>query len=339
MDTIQWGIIGCGDVTEIKSGPAFNKVPGSKLVAVMRRNAEKAEDYARRHGVPRWYADAAQLINDPGVNAVYIATPPLQHEEYAIAAMRAGKPVYVEKPMAIDAAGAERMRKVSEETGMKLTVAHYRREQPLFRKVKELVETNAIGQVRLVLLRLLQPHRTKMVVQTADNWRTDSRISGGGLFHDLAPHQLDLMMHFFGSIKQAGGLALNQAKYYPPDDIVSGFIRFENDVLFNGTWCFTVAESQARDTVEIIGSEGSISFSVFDPGKLVLVHESGQKEFAFDKLEHQQQPMIEKVTAYFLDKAANPCPASDGVEVMRLLDTFTGKHPAESQEYGNLAEA
>jgi predicted dehydrogenase len=323
METIQWGIIGCGDVTEVKSGPAFNKVPGSKLVAVMRRNAEKAEDYARRHGVPRWYTDAHQLINDPGVNAIYIATPPLQHEEYAIAAMQAGKPVYVEKPMAMDAGGAERMRKLSDETGMKLTVAHYRREQALFRKVKDLVDSKAIGEVRLVLLRLLQPNRTKMIVQTADNWRTNPDISGGGLFHDLAPHQLDLMLFFFGPVKEAHGLAFNQGKYYAPDDIVSGFIRFENEVLFNGTWCFTVAGSQAEDKVEIIGSEGSISFSVFEPGKLVLMRENEPKAFTFDKLEHQQQPMIEKVTAYFLDKASNPCPASDGVEVMRLLDAFT----------------
>jgi predicted dehydrogenase len=326
MNTIQWGIIGCGDVTEIKSGPAFNKVPGSKLVAVMRRNAEKAEDYARRHGVPRWYTDAEQLIGDPGVNAIYIATPPLQHEEYAIAAMRAGKPVYVEKPMAMDAEGAERMRKVSDETGVKLSVAHYRREQALFRKVKELVDARAIGEVRLVLLRLLQPHSTKMVAQTADNWRTNPGISGGGLFHDLAPHQLDLMLHFFGPVKQAHGLAFNQANHYVPDDIVSGYIRFENEVLFNGTWCFTVAGSQAEDKVEIIGSAGSISFSIFDQGKLVLVQQNERKELTFGKLEHQQQPMIEKVTAWFLDKAANPCPAADGVEVMRLLDTFTRKH-------------
>jgi predicted dehydrogenase len=178
-----------------------------------------------------------------------------------------------------------------------------------------------------------------MVTQTADNWRTDPGISGGGLFHDLAPHQLDLMLHFFGPVKQASGLAFNQANYYAPDDIVSGQIRFENEVLFNGTWCFTVAESQARDHVEIIGSEGSISFSVFDHGKLVLVQGNGQKELNFDKPEHQQQPMIKKVTAYFLDKAANPCSASDGVEVMRLLDTFTGKRQAESQEHGNVAEA
>src|ERR1044072_2959571 len=94
---IGWGIIGCGDVTEVKSGPAFNKVPHSALVAVMRRDSEKAKDYAKRHNVPKWYGDAGNLINDPDVNAIYVATPPSSHEEYTIAAVNAGNPVYVEK--------------------------------------------------------------------------------------------------------------------------------------------------------------------------------------------------------------------------------------------------
>ncbi|WP_317169575.1 Gfo/Idh/MocA family oxidoreductase [Mucilaginibacter humi] len=62
-------------MTEKKSGPAFNKVPNSKLIAVMRRNAEKAADYAQRHNVGKWYADAEQLMNDGGINSVYVATP------------------------------------------------------------------------------------------------------------------------------------------------------------------------------------------------------------------------------------------------------------------------
>ena len=117
MDHVNWGIIGCGNVTEKKSGPAFNKIEGSRLVAVMRRDASKAEDYARRHGVPKFYSDATLLINDPDVNAVYIATPPDTHAKYAIETMRAGKPAYVEKPMARTIAECEEMIRVSEETG------------------------------------------------------------------------------------------------------------------------------------------------------------------------------------------------------------------------------
>jgi predicted dehydrogenase len=146
-DAIKWGIIGCGDVTEVKSGPAFNRVPRSQLAAVMRRNGDKAKDYAARHGVPKWYTNATALINDPGVNAIYIATPPLYHEAYAVQALQAGKPVYVEKPMTLDAPGAERMTAAANATGAKLSVAHYRRQWPLFLRIKALLDEGVLGRI------------------------------------------------------------------------------------------------------------------------------------------------------------------------------------------------
>ncbi|HMU10849.1 MAG TPA: Gfo/Idh/MocA family oxidoreductase, partial [Ferruginibacter sp.] len=174
MNTIHWGIIGCGDVTELKSGPAFAKVPNSALVAVMRRNAEKAADYARRHHVSAWYSNADDLIHDAEVNAIYIATPPSSHEEYAIAAIHAGKPVYVEKPMALNYASAQRMANAADEKNVKLVVAHYRREWPLFKKIKELVSSNAIGKITGVTLlfnRLPLTAQELSVEKTA--WRVD----------------------------------------------------------------------------------------------------------------------------------------------------------------------
>src|SRR4029078_7391018 len=126
MSAIRWGIIGCGDVTEVKSGPAFNKIPNSELVAVMRRDAEKAKDYANRHQVPKWYDDADKLINDPEVNAIYIATPPSSHKQYTIAALHAGKPVYVEKPMALNVGESVEMAFLADQKKIKLSVAHYR---------------------------------------------------------------------------------------------------------------------------------------------------------------------------------------------------------------------
>src|SRR6185369_11841124 len=150
MGKIKWGIIGCGDVTEVKSGPAFNKVKNSELFAVMRRDAEKAKDYAQRHNVPKWYSDANQLIHDPEINAIYIATPPSSHEEYTMMAFNAGKPVYVEKPMSVDAASASRMVKVAKEKNLKLVIAHYRNAQPLFNRIKQLLNEKVIGNIRFV---------------------------------------------------------------------------------------------------------------------------------------------------------------------------------------------
>jgi len=322
MNEIKWGIIGCGDVTEVKSGPAFNKVPNSSLVAVMRRDAVKAADYAQRHGVPKWYSDATELINDPEVNAIYIATPPLQHEAYTIEALAAGKPVYVEKPMALNAAAAQRMVNAANNYGVKLSVAHYRREQPLFLKVKSLIDKQVIGDIRFVDLRMLQPQKSKVIAKTAYNWRMDPNIGGGGLFHDLAPHQLDLMLYFFGEINTSSGIALNQSKQQPVDDLVTGRILFENGVVFNGTWCFTVAEGQQMDICDIYGSKGKISFPMF--GHQVKLTRNGvEEQFDFLPLAHVEQPMIEKVVAYFLDKSKNPCSGEEALKTMELLDGFT----------------
>src|SRR3546814_11634492 len=135
---VRCGIIGAGDVTEVKSGPAFQQVEHSQLIAVMRRDAAKAKSYAERHGVPRWYTDAQQLIDDPEVNAIYVATPPDTHAYYATAALRAGKPVYLEKPMTLNSRAAKALVETQQACGVKLSVAHYRREQTYFKKVKEL---------------------------------------------------------------------------------------------------------------------------------------------------------------------------------------------------------
>src|SRR3546814_105163 len=211
---VRCGIIGAGDVTEVKSGPAFQQVEHSQLIAVMRRDAAKAKSYAERHGVPRWYTDAQQLIDDPEVNAIYVATPPDTHAYYATAALRAGKPVYLEKPMTLNSREAKALVETQQACGVKLSVAHYRREQPYFKKVKELIDSH-IGIPRIANLRYYQPPLAAEVMQSPGmQWRLNPDQSGGGLFNDLAPHQIDLMHYFFGSIASSGGMARNQAKAY-----------------------------------------------------------------------------------------------------------------------------
>lgn len=324
MQEIKWGIIGCGEVTEIKSGPAFNKVPNSSLVAVMRRDAIKAADYAHRHGVPKWYSDATELINDPEVNAIYIATPPLQHEAYTLQALAAGKPVYVEKPMAIHAAAAKRMALAAEKNGVKLVVAHYRRAQPLFLKIKEMLAAKVIGDVRFVQLQMLLPRQSNMIAKSAHNWRMEPALSGGGLFHDLAPHQLDLMLYYFGSYSRSSGIAVQQEGDYVADDLVTGQILFDSGVVFNGSWCFTVPPADQQDLCEIYGSKGKISFAVFG-NKVTLSIDGVDEEFIFEALEHVEQPMINKVVAYFMGQGENPCSAEEAVVSMELIDSFTHK--------------
>lgn len=324
MEEIKWGIIGCGDVTEIKSGPAFNKVAHSSLIAVMRRDAEKVKDYAARHHVPKWYTDAHALINDKDVNAIYIATPPAFHEEYALAAFKAGKPVYLEKPMALHFGSANKISKAAKENNVKLVIAHYRRGQPLFNKVKELLNEKIIGDVTLAKIEYYKKPLTKEELAVPKiAWRVNREISGGGLFHDIAPHQLDLMYYFFGEIEKAFGLATNQSHLYNAEDVVAGNILFKSGVIFSGQWSFMVAEENQKDLCEIIGTKGKISFPVFEHEKITLTRDGVTQIIPFQPLVHVQQPMIQKVVDYFLDKGANPCSGDEAAKVIWLMDQFT----------------
>ncbi len=324
MAKINWGIIGCGDVTEVKSGPAFNKVKNSSLVAVMRRNAGKAKDYAQRHNVSKWYSDADQLINDPDVNAIYIATPPASHEMYAIAAINAGKPVYVEKPMTTNYASAQKMMNAAKEANIKMCVAHYRRAQPYFKKIKQLINEKAIGEIRFANLTFYKKLFTEEDLKAPGNaWRVDAEIAGGGLFHDLGTHQLDLMYFFFGGFSKVSGMVLNQSKLYDTPDFVTGNIVFNNGVAFNGVWSFNVGEHSEKDCCEIIGSHGKIIFSVFGKQNITLERNGKTEIISFEPLQHVQQPMIEKVVEYFLDEGPNPSSAEDGAFVMQMIDQIT----------------
>lgn len=320
MNKIVWGIIGCGDVTEIKSGPAFKLVPNSDLLAVMRRDADKAADYAQRHNIKKWYSNAAELVNDQEVNAIYVATPPSSHEDYTLAAFRSGKPVYVEKPMALDSAECIRMMEAADEYSCKLSVAHYRRAQPKFIKIKELIQDKILGDILSTEITFKQAYKPG----TEHTWRTNPAISGGGLFHDLAPHQLDLMLYFFGMPVKVEGSSLNKANLYDADDYVSVVISFENDVQFKGVWDFNAREDEVTDICEITGTKGKLRFAIFETfAELTL--DGKTKELIFDHLPHVQQPMIEAVVKYFLNDGPNPCPASEAVEVMKIMDKATGK--------------
>ena len=324
MLKINWGIIGCGDVTELKSGPAFNKVPNSSLVAVMRRDAAKAEDYAKRHGVPVWYSNAEELINLPDINAVYIATPPSAHLEYAIAALQAKKMVYVEKPMTTDLASAIKMQEAVNEFQGKLVVAHYRRQQPLFKKIKSLIDQNSIGRIKNITLEFYRKNISEAQLSISKYaWRVDPAIAGGGLFHDIAPHQLDLLYYLFGEVKEAFGFSVNTNPVYQADDTVTGGILFKNNILFSGNWCFDIGTNNEVDHCEIIGENGTIEFAFFDHQQIKLTINDKTEIIEFEKLQHAQQPMIESVVNYFSGISSNPCPVEDGVVVMELIEKFT----------------
>ena len=318
MNTIQWGIIGCGDVTEVKSGPGFQKATNSSLIAVMRRTGELAQDYAQRHNVPKWYDNAEALINDPDVNAIYVATPPDSHKHYTLLSARAGKPVYVEKPMGLNFEECREMLDACRAAGVPLFVAYYRRGLSRFLKIKELLDAQAIGSVRYVTMTLAMPPRADELDAQNLPWRVIPEIAGGGRFVDLASHMLDFLDYALGPISSAQGFAANQAGLYPAEDIVTGSFVFESGVQGVGTWCFTGFES--IDQTEIIGDKGKIVYSTYDDRPVVLTTKDGVTEFSIDYPAHIQQPLIQTVVDELTGNGICPSPGQSAARTTWVMD-------------------
>jgi predicted dehydrogenase len=326
--TIRWGIIGCGDVTEKKSGPGFQKARNSRLVAVMRRNPRRAQDYAKRHGVPRWYADAQALVDDPEVDAVYVATPPSSHREYTLLAARAGKPVYVEKPMARNFGECEEMIAACREAGVPLFVAFYRRALEKFLKVKQLVTDGAIGEPRLVRVAFCQQPTEEEVAGDLP-WRVMPQISGGGRFVDLGSHMLDLLDDLLGPITSAGGSAGNQGGYFEAEDTVTTSFTFESGVQGVGSWCFVGPEW--KDLTEIVGTNGTIGYSTFDAKPVRLITGDETQEFAIPFPPHVQQPLIQTVVDALNGEGECPSTGESGARTSRVIDTILEEYRARSR--------
>ena len=325
MKDIRWGFIGCGEVTERKSGPAFSLIEGSSVVAVMSRSKEKAQSYAERYGIPRWYTDALSLVNDPEVNAVYIATPPSSHATYAIMAMKAGKPVYVEKPLAASYMDCQRVMRVSAETGVPCFVAYYRRNLPYFNKVRELLSQGAIGKVINVQVRFSVPPRDLDYNSTNLPWRVQRDIAGGGYFYDLAPPQLDLLQEFFGPIVYVSGFSANRGGLYQTEDTVSASFAFQDGMPGSGSWCFVGHESARTDQIELIGEKGRICFSVFTYSPIILQTSLGKEEIVIENPKHVQLPLIEQVIRHLQGTGLCESDCISATSVNWVMDRILGK--------------
>ena len=314
---VNWGILGCGDVAEVKSGPAFQKIQNSSLVAVMRRNEEKVKDFAQRHQVANWTTSASNLIENNLVDAIYIATPPSSHLPYALQAINAKKSVYLEKPMVLNSEEAKILLEAVNNSNAKVTIAHYRRFLPVFVKVKELLDSNSIGKVSSVIIDIKQSKNANLIAKTEVNWRLNPEISGGGYFHDIAPHQIDLMCYYFGEIKSITKGKLEENNH--SKDAVSGEVLFKNGVHFKGSWDFNAPED--KDNCTVYGEKGRISFSFY--GDNIIVSVGGNNEiYSYTNPKHVQQPMIEKTVGYFLGYNTNPCSVEEAAIVTQIMDAF-----------------
>jgi len=321
-ETIRWGIIGCGNVTEVKSGPAYQKTQGFELLAVMRRDRDKAADYAQRHGIPKFYSDAQKLINDPEVDAIYIATPPDSHKEYALMVVAAGKPCCIEKPLAPSHADCCAIVKAFAEQDTPLFVAYYRRSLPRFEKVKQLIESGAIGNVRHISWQL-QKAINAWDKSGEYNWRTDKTVARGGYFDDLTSHGLDLFAFYFGDYEKAQGIATNQQGLYSAFDAVTAHWIYKSGITGSGFWNFGCSEN--TDCAEIFGNHGRIIFSVFDEKPIRLITSNSgtgahEEIINIDNPYHVQMPHVENLRNALLYNKIHPSTGATSLQCSWVME-------------------
>lgn len=315
--TIRWGIIGCGNVTEVKSGPGFRLAEGSELVAVMRRNGALAEDYARRHGVPYWYDDADAVIEHPEVDAVYIATPPGSHLEYALRVCAAGKPAYVEKPMARNTAECQEMVEAFRAAGLPLFVAFYRRGLPRFLKTKEMVEEGRIGQITGVSYRFSSSSHRRLDPQSLP-WRLVAEEAGGGLFLDLGCHTLDILDFILGPLQDVQGMAANLASACDVEDSV--VMQFATPLGALGTASWNFASGAGEDIIEITGTEGRITLSTFGNEPVQMETREGREGFDLPNPPHIQQPLIQTIVDELRGRGRCASTGESATRTARVMD-------------------
>lgn len=277
---IRWGIIGCGNVVETKNGVPTYTADHSELAGIWNRTAEKAQAWVEAQGHGKVYETMEELLADPSIDIVYVATTPNCHKEQAIAVAQANKHCYLEKPIALSWEDAQAIKQAFDESGTRCYVAHYRRGMPRYKELKRLLNEGAIGIVRGVqLIRTQRLTAEECLPEDQKPWRVRPEVSGGSHFYEGDAHMLDLVDYLVGSLATFNLSATNRTGFYEAEDAVSLSAITESGVLVSGMWCY--ATYKAIDRFLVFGDRGSIEFPYYDnAAPLVLETIAGSPEDA-----------------------------------------------------------
>ena len=324
METIRWGILGCGDVAEHKSGPALIQAAGSEVIAVMRRDGAKAADFARRHGIARWYDDADALLADPEVNAVYIATPPDSHLDFTRRAALAGKRVLVEKPMARTVAECEAMIAACDAAGVPLHVAYYRRFYPKFQAAKQLLDAGVLGRPVSITLQMAKPKSA--APDSPLPWRLLPEISGGGLFMDTGVHRLDIILFLLGNLTDIRGCTANLSGAAPAEDSVAFAFRLEDSGALGTVTCHFGLSPIGRDRLEIVGTDAVLLFDSFDAPFFTVQQSDGSVEMhPHPDPTPVHLPFVEALVRVYNGEAIPHVTGHEGLKTNRVVAEVMGQ--------------
>jgi len=322
---IRWGMIGTGNVTELKSAPSFNKIENSRLVAVGNRSPEKAEAYAARHNVPTVHKNPFDVIHDPEVDIVYIATPPGSHMAYALETIKAGKPLYIEKPMARTWEECNIINEAAEKMGLPVFVAYYRRSLEYFKKVKSIIDGGDLGKILHINMQQYFPIRPEDYETLNLPWRVIPEDAGGGYFHDLGCHALDILFHIFGNPLEVSGKVSNMGGLYEAEDTLSATLKLPDEILVSASWSFITPEPFAKDLVEVFAEKGKLKFSIFSFQPITLLTGDHKETIATIQPEHIQMPHIQSIVAELSGRGSCPATGKTSAVASRAMDMISGR--------------
>jgi len=261
---VRWGLIGAGDIVRRRVAPALIDSPTCDIVAVSRGRPELAATFAADIGARRWYSRWRELVADPDVDCVYVATPVDVHAEQTIAAAEAGKHVLCEKPMAMTTAECDRMIAACRAHHVRLGIAYYRHFYPVILRVKAMLESGDIGQPVFA-----QVNAFEYFDPAPDHprrWLLDPARAGGGPMMDFGCHRLEVLMHLFGAVHRTAAVTANVVFDRAVEDTAAVLLQFEGGPCAAVT--VTHAAEERQDTLQVFGTRGSVHVDELNAGSL-----------------------------------------------------------------------
>lgn len=313
---IGWGIIGCGDIANKRVAPAINDQADSDLVAFFSHTKARAEEFAARHRAGRAYDDLGALLADPGVTAVYVASPQNRHCGETVAAAEAGKHVLCEKPMAMDTAECRRMIEACRANGVHLSASYYRRFYPKTQKMKALIEAGAIGTP--VQVDISMTGFWKADPKDPKYWRVTKAGSSGGALADTGSHRLDVLCHLLGEPESVAGFADRMAMDFETPDAETMVVRMRcgAHVVSRHALC----TPNGRDDFEVFGTKGALIASPFD-GDALTVEAGGKREtFQLPKHANVHFPLVDDFAGRLSREESPSFDGTDGMQATRIID-------------------
>ncbi len=315
--TIRWGVIGAGNVFEHKSGQAFYSTPHSELAAVMRTKAAEAEETAARHGASRWHTEAAALVNDPEVNAVYIASPHHMHPEHVALAARAGKSVLCEKPIGVNPAEAQQAVDICRRKGVPLTVAYYRRFWPVTQTILKLLRDGAIGEVVTARVQV-----TELYVVDGRTWLLSRSKSGGEALANTGAHWVDLLRYWLGPVSDVIARCTWRATQGTPGDETDNTMIATLRMASGALATLTVSRRTPVSTneIDISGTAGRLYSSSLSDGQLLVQRHGRDAEILhLPRQGAVHGELIAELVPRLLRGEPSPLPGEEAVAVWRIM--------------------